>query len=59
MYPVSARIISDMEEDEHDVGEVLERQGREQHWGDADLKEVHELIIRQCDVTDSLYKWVK
>ena len=58
MYPVSARIIWHMEEDEQDVGEVLKGQGREQHWADTDLKEVHEHIIRHCDVTDSLYMWV-
>ena len=58
MYPVSARIIWDMEEDEQDSGEVLEGQGREAHWADDYLKEVHEHIIRHCDVIDSLYRWV-
>ena len=58
MYNILAMIIWGMKEDEQDVGEVLEGQGREQHWADTDLKEVHEHIIRHCDVTDSLYMWM-
>lgn len=55
LYPVSARLIWDMDEDEQDNGEVLEGRGRDKHWNDEDLKELHDHIIRHCEATDPLY----
>ena len=55
LYPVAARLIWDMDEDDQDSGEVLEGNGRSKHWGDEDLKELHEHIIRHCDAADELY----
>lgn len=55
LYPVAARLIWDMDKDDQDSGEVLEGNGRSKHWGDEDLKELHEHIIRHCDATDGLY----
>ena len=56
MYPAKARVIWDMEEDEQDVGEVMEGQGREVFWNDHDLKELHEHVIRHSAATDELYR---
>ena len=57
LYPVSARLIWDLEEDEQDCGEVLENRGHEVHWDDSDLMELHEAIIRNSNVTDNLYRY--
>jgi len=56
MYPVSARVIWDMEEHEQDVGEVPEGRGRDHFWSDVELKELHEHVIRHCEATDHLYR---
>ena len=56
MYPIAARLIWDMDEDEQDSGEVLEGHAKKRRWDDDELHGLHEFIIRNSDVTDGLYK---
>ena len=56
LYPGVARVLWDMEEHEQDNGEVTEGRGREVFWNDAELKEIHEHILRNSEATDDLYR---
>jgi len=56
MYPGAARLLWDMDEDDQDSGEVMEGQGRDCFWNDAELKDLHEHILRHCDITNDLYR---
>ena len=56
LYPVPARILWDMEEAPEDISEVLEGRGREVHWEDEELKQLHDFLIRHSKVTDPLLR---
>ena len=55
-YPAAARVIWSMDEDERDVSDVLEGRGKEFHCDDQSLKEIHDHIIRHCEITDPLLR---
>ena len=54
MYPIRAQVISDMEEDERDYGEVLEGNEVIRRWGEGDLLQLHEHVISHLVITENL-----
>ncbi|KAG0571795.1 hypothetical protein KC19_VG043200 [Ceratodon purpureus] len=56
LYPVRARVIWEMEDDERESGEVLEDKGLKRRWPEEELIQLHEHIINHSIITESLYR---
>ena len=57
LYPVRARVIWEMDDDERQTGEVLEGKGIKRRWTEGELEELHEHIIRHSIITEGFYRY--
>ena len=58
MFPVAACIMSDLEEEEENVSEVMVGNSRDQDWDKAALVELHSHVIQNCRVTEDQFRSV-
>ena len=56
LYPVRARVIWEMEDDERETSEVLEGKGIKRRWPKEELVELHEHIICHSVITERFYR---